>query len=144
MNFRFTFKGIPPKTHCYVHSGLACWYNEEQVAWIDFKNFHFPELFQELDEIISSVMLYHINLAVVHGLIDQNMFYGECKNEGWDPLYMWNIGLILALGMGDLVDYKFKELNNYSPYIEPQSIMAEHNLKTGEVKIPYHYHKKRN
>lgn len=145
MNFKFTFKGIPSKTHCYVYSGLSCWYNQEQVVWTDFKHNEYQEWFQKYydDEIISKIMSFHINLAVVHGLIDQNMFYGTCKDENWDPLWMWNIKLILEIGMGDLDNYKFKEFFGHQKHFEPQSIMAECDLKTGELKIPYHYHKKR-
>lgn len=144
MNFKFTFKGIPPKTHCYKYSNLSCWYNQEQVVWIDFKLNEYYEWFMKEydDETISNIMIYHINLAVIHGLIDQNMFYGECKNEGWDPLYAWNIKLILGCGMGDLGNYKFNELFDYQKRFEPQSVFAEMDLRTGELKIPYHYHKK--
>ena len=141
IRFKFTFKGIPRTTHCYQYSGLSCWYNKEQTVWIDFKECNY-NLHEWDDRTIGDILLYHINLAVIHGLIDQNMFYGECKNEDWDPLYIWNIKLILGLGMGDYQIHTFNELFQYQKYIQPQSIMAEHDFHSGKLKIPYHYHHK--
>lgn len=143
MNFRFTFKGFPLGTHCYKYSNLCCWYNRDQVVWIDFKNCDYDLDIWD-DRTVGDILLYHINLAVVNGLIDQNMFYGECKNEGWDPLYMWNIKLVLGMGMGDYQIHTFNELFEYEKEIPPQHVMVEYDMRTGKDKIPYHYHKKRN
>lgn len=143
MNFKFTFRGFPHHTHCYRYSGLSCWYNEKQTVWIDFRDCDY-DLHEWDDRTVGDILLYHINLAVVHGLIDQNMFYGECKNEGWDPLHMWNIKLVLAKGMGDYQIHKFSELFDYEEKFPKKSVMVEYDFKTRQTIIPYHYHKKKN
>ena len=82
MNFRFTFKGIPPKTHCYKYNGLSCWYNMDQVVWMDFKDSEFDfNSEMEDDDMMINILVHHLNVAIMHGLIDQQMFFGECKKN---------------------------------------------------------------
>lgn len=71
------------------------------------------------------------------------MFFGECKNEGWDPKYTWNQGLILGQGMGDLDEHEFKQIFPEScKKHEEGRIMRELDPYTGRHKRPTHYYKK--
>lgn len=144
MKYRFYFKKSLAFTHVIMYSGLVGWYNEKGCIMIDFNQciYNLPN---ESDEDLVDMMIYHLNLVFIHSLIDQSMFYGECKNEGWDPKYTWNQGLILGQGMGDWGIHEFKELfpqhcNKY----EKGRIMMELNPYTGRHKRPIHYYNKRN
>lgn len=144
MKYRFYFKKSLAFTHVVMYSGLAGWYNEKQCMMIDFNSciYNLP---LESDDDLVDMMIYHLNLAFIHSLIDQNMFYGECEKEGWNPKYTWNQGLILSQGMGDLNDHKFRDLFPQScKKHEKGRIMRELNPYTRRHKRPTHYYKKRN
>src|SRR5690349_7046500 len=142
MNYKFYFHGIPKWTHTYMYSSLVGWNNERESILVDFKNCDY-NLFKWADETVCDILIYHINLAVVHGLIDQNMFYGECKKEGWDPKHFWNIKLILGMGMGDWSIHTFDELFEYDKKPSPKRIFVEYNHKTGRMERPRHYYRKK-